>query len=157
MQKTSGKLYKGCSKPHTFNNKVYENHASIKSNCGMVQSDFSDEDYLSPQDDLVRKGGAKKEVLGRTILNSNAYENTVYENGSNIKYNGGTKQSIVSDTDNLPLQNNTALPILFGGDVKTLYPSLDPVTTSKVAADAIRAPKFALEELTTADYWCILH
>ena len=37
-----------------------------------------------------------------------------------------------------PLQELDSAPVMLGGDVKTLYPSLDCVTTSEIAAEAIR-------------------
>ena len=38
----------------------------------------------------------------------------------------------------LPLQELDSAPVMLGGDVKTLYPSLDCITTSEIAAEAIR-------------------
>ena len=42
------------------------------------------------------------------------------------------------DTTVPPLQSMDSPPILIGGDVKTLYPSLDIITTSAMAAQAVR-------------------
>ena len=40
-----------------------------------------------------------------------------------------------------PLQETDSPPIMLGGDVKTLYPSLDCVTSSEIAAQAVRETK----------------
>ena len=43
-----------------------------------------------------------------------------------------------SESDTPPLQELDSDPIMIGGDVMTLYPSLDTITTSQIAAQAVR-------------------
>ena len=40
-----------------------------------------------------------------------------------------------------PLQDIDSKPIMFGADVKSLYPNLDGVNVAKVAGDAVRSTK----------------
>ena len=44
-------------------------------------------------------------------------------------------------TNPSPLQETDSDPVMLGGDVKTLYPSLDCVATSEMAAQAVRDTK----------------
>ena len=61
------------------------------------------------------------------------------------KRNITTSKKEKTDSDNIAtipsLQDLDSPPIMLGGDVKTLYPSLDSVTTSEIAAQAIRDTK----------------
>ena len=44
----------------------------------------------------------------------------------------------MSKSDTPPLQEIDSDPIMIGGDVMTLYPSLSTITTSQIATQAIR-------------------